>query len=66
MCRTVAVGLGLCMLPRSSAQPHVASMGLHVARLEGIETARELVPIMRSRAALSGAAKALVALIAGE
>ena len=64
MCRMVAVGLGLCILPRSSAEPHVASMGLHVARLEGFETSRQLLLIMRSRATLSAAAKALVELLA--
>lgn len=63
MCRMVAAGLGLGILPRSSAEPHVASMGLRVGRLDGIETSRHLLLVMRERAALSGPAKDLVKLI---
>jgi len=66
MCRMVAVGLGLGILPRSSAEPHVASMGLRVARLEGMETSRHLLLVMRDRSMLSAAAKALVDLILRE
>ncbi len=63
MCRMVAAGLGVCILPRASARPHVVSMGLHVARLEGTESRRQLLLAMRSRAALSPPARALAELL---
>jgi DNA-binding transcriptional LysR family regulator len=64
MCRMVAVGLGVCILPRSGAAPHAAAMGLHLARLEGMRIERRLLLAMRSRTALTPAARALADMIA--
>jgi DNA-binding transcriptional LysR family regulator len=48
MCRMVAAGVGLCILPKSSAQAHVQSMHLHAAKLEGVDTTRVLFVVVRS------------------
>ncbi len=63
MCRMVAAGLGLAILPRAGAMPHLAAMGLALAPLAGMPTERCLLVAMRDRAALSPAAAALVGLI---
>lgn len=63
LCRMVAAGLGVAILPRAGAAPHAASMGLHIARLEGMATQRRLLLAMRDRAALSPPARALVEMI---
>jgi DNA-binding transcriptional LysR family regulator len=60
MCRMVAAGLGVAILPRAGAAPHVASMGLQLAELAGVRTERKLLMVMRDRDALSPAARALV------
>ena len=60
MCRMVAAGLGVAILPRAGAAPHVASMGLHLAALAGVRTERKLLMVMRDRDRLSPAARALV------
>ena len=63
MCRMVAAGLGVAILPRTGAAPHLASMGLALRPLSGLPTARRLLVAMRDRATLSPAASALVDMI---
>lgn len=63
MCRMIAAGLGVGMLPRRCVSPLVKSMGLRVARLSRMNTQRRLVVVMRERAALSGPAEAFVRLV---
>ena len=60
MCRMVAAGLGLTVLPRASASLYAQALGLQVMALEGLDVKRRLLLAMRSRAALSPAALALV------
>jgi DNA-binding transcriptional LysR family regulator len=65
MCRMVAAGLGLTMLPRSSAMLYADALGLKVMALAGVDVRRRLLLTMRSRAVLSPAALALVESIEG-
>ena len=65
MCRMVAAGMGVAMLPRAGAAPHLRSMGLCVARLSGMHTERRLLLAMRDRACLSPPARAFVELAEG-
>jgi DNA-binding transcriptional LysR family regulator len=60
MCRMVAAGLGLTVLPRAGAPMYAQALGLKVMALEGFDVKRRLLLAMRSRAALSPAALALV------
>lgn len=60
MCRMVAAGLGVTVLPRTGASMYADALGLKVMALEGIDVQRRLLLAMRSRAALSPAALALV------
>jgi DNA-binding transcriptional LysR family regulator len=60
MCRMVAAGLGLTVLPRSGASMYAQALGLKVMELEGMDVKRRLVLAMRNRAALTPAALALV------
>lgn len=60
MCRMVAAGLGVTVLPRTGASMYADALGLKVMALEGIDVQRRLLLAMRSRAALSPAASALV------
>jgi DNA-binding transcriptional LysR family regulator len=60
MCRMVAAGLGLTILPRSGSQLYAQALGLQVMALKGMDTRRRLLLVMRARAALSPAALALV------
>jgi len=60
MCRMVAAGMGVAILPRAGAAPHLAAMGLQCLALVGTATRRRLLLAMRSRQALSPAARALV------
>lgn len=60
MCRMVSAGLGLTMLPRAGASLYADALGLKVMALEGLDVKRRLMLAMRSRAALSPAALALV------
>lgn len=62
MCRMVAAGLGVAILPRAGATPHLAAMGLQCLTLTGMTTSRQLLLAMRSRQALSPAARTLVEL----
>ena len=63
MCRMVAAGLGVAILPRAGAAPHAAAMGLQLVRLDGVWTQRRLLLAMRDRNALSGPARAFVEMI---
>ena len=60
MGRMVAAGLGLAVLPRQGALPYAHAMGLLLAPLQGMRTERRLLLAMRSRAALSHAARELL------
>jgi DNA-binding transcriptional LysR family regulator len=60
MCRMVAAGLGLTVLPRAGASLYADALGLKVMTLQGFDVKRRLLLVMRSRAALSPAALALV------
>lgn len=62
MGRAVAAGLGLAVLPREGARPYAHAFGLVIAPLAGVETERCLLWAMRDKAALSPAARALVAM----
>jgi len=64
MCRLVAAGAGLGVLPRAAATPHVASMRLRVIALgEPWAQRRELHLGCRDFDALSPAAGALATLL---
>ena len=63
MCRMVARGLGLAVLPRSAADLFTRALGLGVVRLEGADVERRLMIAMRQRAQLTPAALALVEMI---
>lgn len=63
MCRMVAAGVGIAVLPRAGAAPHLASMGLQLRPLTGIRTERYLLLAMRDRARLSAPAADFVALV---
>ena len=60
VCRMIAAGLGIGILPRAGAAPHVKSMGLALRRLSGIPTRRGLLLVLRDEAALSAPASAFV------
>lgn len=60
MCRMVAAGLGLTVLPRSGASLYADALGLKVMALNGLDVRRRLLLAMRSRTVLSPAAIALV------
>lgn len=62
VCRMIAVGLGVGILPRASVAAHAKSMGLRIVRLTGIKTERYLLLVMRDRNALSAPAQAFVAM----
>jgi DNA-binding transcriptional LysR family regulator len=63
MCRMVAAGLGLAILPRAGASVYAEALGLQVVPLSGLDTQRKLLLAMRDPAALSPAAQALVAMM---
>jgi DNA-binding transcriptional LysR family regulator len=63
VCRIVAGGLGLGILPRAGALPQAAALGLKLVGLEGMRTERRLLMIMRDRASLSASARAFVELV---
>jgi DNA-binding transcriptional LysR family regulator len=63
MCRMVAAGVGLCILPKASAQAHVRSMHLHAAKLEGVDTTRVLLVVVRSIESLIGQGQTLLELM---
>ncbi|HSV48014.1 MAG TPA: LysR family transcriptional regulator [Ramlibacter sp.] len=63
MCRMVARGLGLAVLPHAPADLFAQALDLAIVRLEGAEVERRLLLAMRSRAQLSPAALALVEMV---
>jgi len=66
MCRMVAAGLGLAILPGAAAALYAEALELVQVGLEGVATERVLLLAMRRRSELSPAALALVELIEGE
>lgn len=63
MCHMVAAGLGVAILPRMGAAPHVSARGVKLVPLAGMPTQRRLLLVMRQREALSAAARALVEMV---
>jgi DNA-binding transcriptional LysR family regulator len=63
MCRMVACGLGLAILPQAAASLYAQSLGLVIVGLDGVAVERRLLLAMRHRAKLSAAALALVEMI---
>jgi DNA-binding transcriptional LysR family regulator len=66
MCRMVARGLGVAILPRAAAGLFAQSLGLAVIDLTGVDLERRLLLAMRQRSQLSPAALALVEMIETE
>lgn len=60
VCRMITAGLGLGILPRAGAAPHVRSMALTLRRLSGMTTRRKLLLVMRDEASLSAPAGAFL------
>ncbi|MBI5716648.1 MAG: LysR family transcriptional regulator [Burkholderiales bacterium] len=65
MCRMVACGLGLAVLPRASAPLYARALELAVLTLQGLEVERRLLVAMRRRGDLSAEAAGLVRLLEG-
>jgi DNA-binding transcriptional LysR family regulator len=63
MCRMVASGLGVAVLPRTAAALYEQALGLKMLRIDGADMERRLLLAMRQRSQLSSAALALVELI---
>lgn len=63
MCHMVAAGLGVAILPRAGAAPHMAAMGLRLVPLQAMQTQRRLLLALRDRDSLSAAARALVEMV---
>lgn len=63
MCRMIAAGLGLGLLPRRCVSPLVKSMGLQVATLLGMDVTRQQLLVYRERAALTPAAQEFVRIV---
>ena len=63
MCRMVACGLGLAVLPKAAAGLYSRALGIQIVALDGLQVARNLLLVMRRRSELSVAAAALVSLI---
>lgn len=63
VCRMITAGLGIGILPRAGAAPHVQSMGLSLRRLSGMPTRRRLLLVMRDETQLSGPAAAFVRMV---
>lgn len=63
MCRMVASGLGVAVLPLAAAQLYVQALDVALVRLTGADVERRLLLAMRQRAQLSNAALALVEMV---
>ena len=63
MCRMVALGIGIGVLPRAAAMPHITSMRLAHVRLDESWAERRLLLGCRSFTALSKPARALAEII---
>ena len=59
MCRMVASGIGIAILPRAAAMLYAQALKLALVDIQGIDTDRILLLAMRRRAELSPAAAAL-------
>jgi DNA-binding transcriptional LysR family regulator len=66
MCRMVACGLGLAVLPRLAADLYARALDLAVLGLQGADMERRLVLALRQRALLSPAARAFVVMIVAD
>lgn len=66
MCRMVARGLGVAVLPRAAAELFAQALGLAVITLTGADVERRLLLAMRQRSQLSPAALALVEMVEAE
>jgi len=65
ICRMVATGMGVGILPRIAAAPHAKSMGLKLVALEDAWARRSLLLGVRSPDALTAPARLLVAHLRG-
>jgi len=63
MCRMVAVGLGIGVLPRAAAAPHAKSMRLRLVRIDEPWAERRMLLGVRDRDHLAAPARSLVDLI---
>jgi DNA-binding transcriptional LysR family regulator len=63
MCKMVAAGVGVAILPHLSALPLAPALGLGMRRMEGDWAQRRLYLAMRDQDRLSMAARAFVALM---
>ena len=63
MCRMVACGLGLAILPRSASPLYAKALSLRIVNLRGLETERRLLVAMRRREGLSTQALALLRIL---
>jgi DNA-binding transcriptional LysR family regulator len=63
MCKMVAAGVGVAILPHLSARPLAPALGLNIQRIEGEWIRRRLYLAMRGQSQLSMAARAFVALM---
>jgi DNA-binding transcriptional LysR family regulator len=63
MCKMVAAGVGVAIMPHLAALPLAPALGLRIQRIEGEWAHRRLYLAMRDRTQLSMAAKAFLALI---
>jgi DNA-binding transcriptional LysR family regulator len=63
MCKMVAAGVGVAILPHLSALPLAPALGLGMRRIEGDWTQRRLYLAMRDQKQLSMAARAFVGLL---
>lgn len=60
ICRMVACGLGVAVMPRSAAQLYARALDLHIVALAGTHVQRRLLLVMRRRTGLSSAAASFV------
>lgn len=65
MCRMVAAGLGIAIMPSLGARPHLATFGLHTVAISDLPQKRQLSLVMRNHQQLSRSAMQLVELIRG-
>lgn len=66
MCRMVACGMGLAILPHAAAQLYAQALGLRIVMLQGLEVERRLLVAMRRRGELSPQASELLRMIEEE
>ena len=66
MCRMVMAGLGVGVLPRIAAEPHVKSMGLSLVGLQDAWARRSLLIGMRDPAGLTVSARLLISHLCGD